>query len=411
MFIRSFIIRITLILDTGGGHCLQDPALAQDEDEDGDGNNHNLRRGASAGTGNAAGQQLVQGVYQGFLGFGVDHGSRRGVPKALDTEDDHGQPCRFHVRHHDIPEDSECARAVNGSRLNQGSRQAFHELLHQEHTDRCRERRKDQGPVGVDHAQAAHDQVVRNAGHIAGEHQARGNHGEECPSARELVFCQHERRHTRDHQVSERTDKCDQDGIDQVAAEGNPALSHQDKQIGEVVRCRLGRPYGWREPEELIQRLEAVADQENQREYHQDREKNQNQVNPDIAADGPVWMPPGNQVLFWHLDLLTAQLRQTVELITSGPGHHRLICPVLIHMVIKLQTVVQVEDIPAVVLQDYGNLAGCAAPADPVHPVHPRVGPLHNRFGFSLRVESRAGFFRLEVSAVFLSVNQLQGAV
>ena len=122
-------------------------------------------------------------------------------------------------------------------------------------------------------------------------------------------------------------------------------------------------------------------------------------------------MAPGNQVLLGHLDLLTAQLRQAVELIAAGPGHHRFVNPVFVHMVIKLQTVVQVEDIPAVVLQDYGNLAGSAAPADPVHPVHPRIGPLYDRLGLSLRVEGSAGFIRLEVSAVFLAVNQLQGAV
>ena len=211
--------------------------------------------------------------------------------------------------------------------------------------------------------------------------------------------------------MSERTDKGNQNGVDQVPAEGNPALPHQDKQVGEVVGCGLGRPHGRREPEEFIQRLQAVADQEYQRKHHQDGKDHQDQVNPDVAADGPVGMAPGNQVLFGHLDLLAAQFRQAVELIAAGPGHHRFVNPVFVHMVVEFQAVVQVKDIPAVVLQDYGNLTGSAAPADPVHPVHPRVGPLHNGFGLSLRIEGRAGLIRLEVSAVFLTVNQLQGAV
>ena len=126
----------------------------------------------------------------------------------------------------------------------------------------------------------------------------------------------------------------------------------------------------------LVRGLRGSADLENERKDHCHADDDQQQVNADIAGNGTVRMPAGNQVLFHH-DLFAAQLRQTVKLITTGSGSHRLVRPVLINLAVDFQAVIEVEYIAAVVLQDDGNLAAYAAPADVVHAVHSRIGPLN----------------------------------
>ena len=302
-----------------------------------------------------------------------------------------------------MPEHAEGAGPVNGGCFNQRRRQAFHELLHQEQSDGSCEGRKDQRPVGVDHPQLAHDQVVRNSGHVAGEHQAGRNHREEGFSAREFIFRQHKGSHACDHKMPESTDECNEHRIDKVPAEGHKALAHRHKQISEVVRRGMGRPYGRREPEELVQGFQGRADLEKQRERHCNADEEQHQVNPDIPGDGAVRVAAGNQVFLRHLDLFAPQLGKPVQLISACPGRNRFIRPVLIHMVVYLQAIVQVKDIAAVILEDDRHLAAGSSAPDIVHAVQPGVMPLHQRIRFPFFVEGCAGIRGNKRPAILLA--------
>ena len=362
-----------LVLDTGACHGFQDLALAQNEDQDRNGHNHNGNGGHLTGTGDTASLDLLQSEDQGLFRLGVDDRASGVVPQALHGEDDDRQPGRLYVGHHDAPEDAELAGAVDVSGFDQGGGQTLHELLHHEQTDGSSKGGQQQGPVSVDHAQLGHDHVVRDTRYVAGEHQGGGDHVEEEAAAGEVVLGQNEGRHGGDDQVAEGTNSSDKHRVDNVAAEGHPALAHGNDQVREVVqRGMLGENRG-RETEELIQRLQGGADSEHQRESHQAGHGSQHDVDADITADGTVGMAALDQVLLRLDDALAAHFGQTVKLF-STTADAGLVVPHLVHVVVDLQAVGKHEDVFVAVLHLHGDGGGHTAVTDVLEDFHFGIG-------------------------------------
>ena len=299
-----------LIFQTGCRHCFENLALAEDENQyrhshDDDRNCRRLPR-----AGNAARLNLLERVDERLLRLGVDDGGRLGVPEVLDGEDDERQPRGLDVGHDNRPENAEFLCTVDFRGLNQRHGQPFHELLHQEQPNRRGERGQDDRPVRIDKVQARHGQVVRYRGDVAVEHQRRHDKGEKLLAEREIVLRQHIRREGRNQQMPQCTHEGDDDGVGDVAREGNPALPHRDEKVREVVDGGVAREERRREAEQLIQRFQRGRNGEHQRKRHCTRDEEQQQPHQKVAHAGAVRLLVAHVRLLRQLQYLLRQLNR-----------------------------------------------------------------------------------------------------
>ena len=173
---------------------------------------------------------------------------------------------------------------------------------------------------------------------------------------------QHEGSHGSDDQVAEGAQEGDQHRVQQVTAEGHPALAHGHDQVREVVQRGMLGEDGRGETEQFVQGLQSGADGKDQREGHGQGHNRQQQVNADVAADGAVGMTALDQMLLGLFDLFAAKLSQAVQFIRTALAGG-LEGPVGVNVVIHLHAGAQHEHIFLFVRHLHGDGGGHPAVA------------------------------------------------
>lgn len=118
------------------------------------------------------------------------------------------------------------------------------------------------------------------------------------------------RREGRNQQMPQCTHEGDDDGVGDVAREGNPALPHRDEKVREVVDGGVAREERRREAEQLIQRFQRGRNGEHQRKRHCTRDEEQQQPHQKVAHAGAVRLLVAHVRLLRQLQYLLRQFNR-----------------------------------------------------------------------------------------------------
>ena len=144
-----------------------------------------------------------------------------------------------------------------------------HELAHEEKAEARTPRRYDHGGVRVYPSEFRHDDIVRYSGDLVSKHQRQQDDFGEQLRSREDMLRDRVRAHRGYDHVSCGPETRDKQSVRYVPGERHPRLTHQHEEVLEVVEGRVAHKELGREKEELVERLERVANRIHERQCHE----------------------------------------------------------------------------------------------------------------------------------------------
>ena len=135
-----------------------------------------------------------------------------------------------------------------------------------------------------------HNQIVRNTCYVTAEHKCNYSNSEKKISTREAIFSKYISSHRSKHNVSYGTNNSNKYCIPDIARKRNPTLTHCNKKVREVIKCRVSRKNCRRVLQNLIKRFKSITNCKEQWEYHHSRTDCQEDVNSNISSNRTVWL-------------------------------------------------------------------------------------------------------------------------
>ena len=163
-----------------------------------------------------------------------------------------------------------------------------HVVFHQVKAECGAYSRDNNRPVGVNKAYLTHDDVVRDTCYRTVEHQGVGNQAAHRGASGELILCQRISGHGAEDNRTGCAQEGDEECVEYVPAEGNPAVADDLEQIAEVVKRRVHNIEPGREQEHFVQGLERVDYDQPQRQHREQTEGSEEDRQSDIHAKRTV---------------------------------------------------------------------------------------------------------------------------